>query len=774
MLSTSQHFAELLIRLRWVLLAGAVVAAAVALPASRNVEFDRRIENMFAADDPLLVPYRHLKETFGGNEIVLAVYVDEQLLDKEGAGIRRLERISGKLKRVPGVRDVLSLAEVNRPLEVNRKLQMAKDPLRLPFRLKQAKGPAILGDDEAASKYRDLFVGYTHGHDGRTAAVACMLIPESETKVPRRETIDALRNMMENELPAGLSPGTIAGEPVMVVDGFRYVEEDGSRLGWASTLLLAVVIVVCFRSLRWVLIPLAVVQLTLLLTQATLVWSGLQLSMVSSMLTAIVTVVGIATVVHIIVRFRDARAAGLSSQAALTQAGTLLAVPIFWACTTDAVGFLSLTWAKVGPVHDFGVMMAIGSVLVLVGVVLVLPGLALWGRFDTDPKRAWGEGRLDTELHRLVTWVERHPWKLMLSTVVVVTLAAVGISRVEVETDFTKNFRHGSPVVQSYEFVENNFGGAGVWDVILPAPQVLTEDYLQRVRNLERRLRKIEVTDPASGKAQPALTKVISFADADLASQSMVGLDKLSVEARAFGMRKAMPTFTEALRNTKPAVDGGYYLRVMLRARERQPARQKQWIIEEVRRITAEEFPAGVKPAAEVTGFFVLLTNLIESMIRDQWVTFGIATASIGLMMLVAFRSPVLALVALVPNALPILMVLGMMGWIGMKINMGAAMIAAVSMGLSIDSSIHYIISFRRARMAGQTVHGSLAEVQQSVGRAVVFSTLALIVGFTVLATSQFVPTIYFGVLVSLSMLGGLAGNLVVLPLLLKLTAGRE
>ena len=103
-----------------------------------------------------------------------------------------------------------------------------------------------------------------------------------------------------------------------------------------------------------------------------------------------------------------------------------------------------------------------------------------------------------------------------------------------------------------------------------------------------------------------------------------------------------------------------------------------------------------------------------------------------------------------------------------MKINIGAAMIAAVSMGLSIDSSIHYIISFQRARREKSFVD-ALIQVQRNVGRAMVLSTISLIVGFTVLATSQFVPTVYFGALVSLAMLGGLLGNLVVLPALLSL-----
>jgi uncharacterized protein len=238
---------------------------------------------------------------------------------------------------------------------------------------------------------------------------------------------------------------------------------------------------------------------------------------------------------------------------------------------------------------------------------------------------------------------------------------------------------------------------------------------------------------------------------------------------RYSNMAAAMPAFTNALLTPSFDEQGQSWLRIMLRARERQPAEQKRWLIDEVTRIAREEFPeTGDEPAAEVTGFFVLLTNLIESMLRDQWTTFGIASGGIFLMMLVALRSLKLALVAMIPNALPILMVLGLLGWLGLPINMGAAMIAAVSMGLSIDSSIHYLVSFRRERRAGHGVVESLTSVQRTVGQAAIFSTIALIIGFSVLCTSQFVPTIYFGALVSLAMLGGLVGNLVVLPLLLS------
>ena len=196
-------------------------------------------------------------------------------------------------------------------------------------------------------------------------------------------------------------------------------------------------------------------------------------------------------------------------------------------------------------------------------------------------------------------------------------------------------------------------------------------------------------------------------------------------------------------------------------------------LIEDVRRLALKYFPGdpsgGARP--EVTGIFVLLARLVDSVLADQLKTILVASAAIALVMLIAFRSFVLAIAALITNLIPIAIVLGLLGWLGIKMNMGAAMIAAVSLGLSIDSSIHYIWSFRLSLSRGSDVSGAILFAQQRVGRAALMSTMALVVGFSSLAVSQFIPTVYFGVLVCLSMLGGLLGNLVVLPILLNLFA---
>jgi hypothetical protein len=708
---------------------------------------DRSIESMFAPDDPLLGPYLNLRDAFGGNAIVLAVYEDPQIWDASGVGVERLGRIRARMEQIPGVKGVLSLD--------------------------QPMGTRILDQElYVPAKLRELFQDYTHGADGRTVALACMLFPEGETDVPRGTTIAAVRQVMRN-LPDGLAPGMVAGEPVLINDAFDYVEQDGDRLFAVTTVLLSIVILFCFRSIRWVIIPIAVVHLSLLLTNGLLSLLQIELSMVSSLLTAVVTVVGIATVVHVTVVFRESRQMGLPRLAALSRTGELVAAPVFWACVTDAIGFGALIAARVGPVRDFGLMMALGSLMVLVSAALVIPGLVSWGRRDTDPHAAWGERTLDTNLASMIRLVLKRPVLVGGGALIASLLAIMGVRWLETDTDFTRNFRSSSPIVQSYEVVESRLGGAGVCDLVLPAPKYLGWDYLKRVLRLEERLRQEVVVSGIAGDIAPGLTKVLSLADVivgvsptELQKVRLQRLRQTYISSGLRVMNRKIPEFFAALYAPSADGSGEQCFRIMLRARERQPAAQKQAIIQQVAEIGRAEFPD-----AEVTGYFVLLSSLIDSMLRDQWKTFAIALVGILLAMAVAFRSPRYALIATVPNVIPILVVNGLMGWLGIRINMGAAMIAAVSIGLTIDGSIHYLMAFQRARAGGKSVADALMEVQQTVGRAMVFSTLALIVGFSALVTSQFIPTIYFGVLMSVSMLGALFGNLLWLPLLLRLFA---
>ncbi|MCR9293036.1 MAG: MMPL family transporter [bacterium] len=763
--------AALIVRRHRALLLLAGLIACVSLPVARRLNLDWSVENLFPPGHRLVASYHKLQTRFGGNDICLAVYHDPELWDESGAGLERLQAVSDRLAAVEGVQAVLSLAELHAILEKLR------GPISF-FNLGQPRVPPLLDpEDSLAQAFASVFEGYTHRRDSHFVSVACLLKQTARDQQLSRgpssyeATLADIQQIL-SDLPQPADDGFVAGEPVLVAEGFKMVERDGWRLGIVSSLLVSAVLLFCFRSIRWTLIPLVIVHWSLWVTQAALVALGLQLTMISSTLTAIVTVIGVATTMHLLLRYQDQRRRSLSRPEAMRNSLEMLLVPIFFACVTDAVGFSALMIANVGPVRDFGLMMAIGSMVVFVAIVLLVPGLALLGSWDSDPSTPKLDLVIRLWLRRVLEFCLRRR-KLGLSVLTVLFAAAlIGCFRMQVETDFTKNFDRNGPLVAGYQVIESELGGAGVWDIMLAAPPVLTAEYFDQVLELEQQLNAIRV---ASDEGELGLSKVLSIADAIRAADSGVVLRALPVMARLQGMKTAMPDFTGVLLNDRSNDPQGNWLRIMLRSREQVAADGKKELIEAVEVCLAkftqrsewrELFPA--EPAkSEIAGYHVMLSSLVASVLADQWKCFALATAGIFLVMTLATRSAALGLAALVPNALPILLVLGTLGWMGLRANMGVAMIAAVSLGLSIDSSIHYLMHYRRRLLLGASPLKALRSAQENVGLAVVLATVALIAGFISLCLSEFAPTAVFGTLASLTMLGGLLGNLIVLPLLI-------
>lgn len=738
--SQMTRLVDVLIRYRAaLLLLGLAMSVAAWFPASR-LSFDQSIETLYAADDPHLQSYLASKRLFGGDELVGVVYRDADLFSDEG--LQRVRELADELSEIAGVQSQSTQSLASALAQVNL-------PFLNPFLKKRM--PQVL----------QFFEGILVGEDRETTAVVLRLMTETEAPVPRGATIAEIRRAAErHQLRHGFATYTV-GEPVQVHDMFRYVQEDGQVLGWVSEVLLVVVILVLFRNLRWVVLPIVIVQATLLWTKAILVLSGIQLSMVSSILESLVTIIGVATVMHISLVYCELRGT-LDRTAALRQTLSLLAVDVFWVSATTAGGFAAQLSSHVYPVQSFGLMMTLGSMLVLVAIAVFLPGGVLLGRYASDPKITDADEHLARWLGVLGRWIEHYPWRLLGGCVAVAIISLAGMTRIRVDTDFSRNFRRSSPIVQALEFVENHLGGAGTWEVNFPAPASLDDEFLEKVRDLAQRLREIELVD---GDRTTTLTKVLALTDGDDLIPRIPLLTS-SLAQRTRVIRIFQPEFQTSLYNPQEQ-----RMRIVLRARERQPAELKERLIREVERLARLEFPADdPRQEARAAGLFVLLTYLIESLLGDQWSSFFWGAFGIIAMMTLAYRSLRIGLISLFPNLLPIALVIGAMGWLDLPINIGTAMISSVSMGLTVDASIFYISSYRRMQRQGMDFAQALRATQHDIGRALIYSNAALLLGFLVLTLSHFIPLVYFGSLVSVAMLGGLAGNLVLLPLLLRAT----
>lgn len=789
----SERLSSYLIRWRWMLAILGIVIAVVAIPVAAELDFDRRVESLFPVDDPDLLAYQRLQQIFGGKSVVLLVYHDPTLASRDG--IQRNRQITKSIGEISGVADVLSVS----------RLSDAMDRLRPSFT--DSGVPNLFRENETVARgFASLFDNYTHSSDRTRAAVVILLDGDA-----KEETLNGIRRLRDR-LESGhftFQPQTddtvrdptrnggancfeavLVGESVMISDALHLLKRDGARLAGLTAVLLSLVLLITVGDLRLVLLAGLCVGWAVKVTQALLVILGWQLSIASAVLTAIVTVIMVTSVLHLGVPYRRFRKRGVSHAESAAKAIRAIATPILWTGLTDAAGFAALAISTLAPISQFGWMVAISVCAGLIALCLFL-GLCLaqplltpswFTRLDScsfalpmirrgmnayDQYRNQTQKALRRTVVRLVSFSVNR--RLVMGGVMLcmLGLALVGVPRLESEKSFLNNFQSTSTISKSYQTVEQHFGGAGVWDVMLDAPLHLTEEYLQQVRELEERLRQIDVNGAR-------LTKVLSIADAEWVVRQSRFAALLPVEPRLTFMSVALPGFFDAL--LSQPVDGQRYLRLMLRSRENLEPSQKDALIREVRRVVTDHRETEIadssvikKPFGQVTGYYLLLSRLIDQVLRDQWRCLMGSVVIVGLLLCLFFRSVPLALVSLVPNVLPIVTVLAWCGLSGERLNMGAAMIAAVSIGISIDGSVHLLYQYQRRRRLLKS--GVMVAMQLSAGRIglpVTLATLALVIGFGVLSASEFVPTATFGFLIAVTLSLGTLANLTLLPALLR------
>ena len=742
----------------------------IAYPVSRRLQFNRSVASMFAPSDPSYLAYRELSESFGGNSAVILVYKDNELATN--AGLQRNRDLVERVKQIKGVAGVLSPAQLS---DAIKKFQ----PTSL-----FSSGPNLFREDDVVSQgFDDLFAGYTHSTDHTRAAVVAILEPDHSPSTI--EELRRLSNGLQDSFGEGsgdnLGNAVMVGEPVLVHDGFRLIERDGARLAILTIVLLSVVVFVSLVDFRFVILSALVIGWSVSVTKALMVTLAIDLSLVSTILTAIVTVIAVTAVLHVGVRFRSAEARSANRFDAAADSLGFLLVPIIVTCATDAAGFAALNVSAILPIRQFGTMIAIAatavglSILLFGPALLVAPGVRLSRTLDPIQRRL--SSKLRRSCLRLAEFSIKHAFACLFVALALTCFAAWGLRDAETETSFLNNFRPNSDVVAAYHQVESDFGGAGVWDIILDAPVDLDDNYLDQVRQLEDALRAIEINGAR-------LTKVLSLADAEhVAGQSpLSGL--FSSSSRLSAMYIAMPVIFRAL--LSEAEDGSRKMRIMIRSQEQLDAATKTKLIEAVEQTvrTHVENPAWIAsvtgtnvlaanaepPSGRVTGYYVIMARLINQLIADQWRCFLLSGVLVWLLLWAFTRSLRLATTALVPNLLPIFLVLASVSLIGGKMNMGAAMIAAVSVGLSIDGSVHFLAAYLRTRKRGHSTSDSARHAAGTIGVPIFLATVALTVGFGVLASSEFIPTATFGTLVASTLALGTVVNLTLLPALVAIT----
>ena len=745
---------EGLIKFRNLLLLAAVGTVIVCIPIAKRLTFDQTIESFFPPDNPDIQLLLQARQDFGGDEFVIVAWEEPGLIrtnpeneipELSEAAASRISGLSQKLSELPGV-------DKDRTRDLERFLR--KSPYNKNTRQKMLK----------------LFDGVLIGPDGQSTAIVLQLLSVKKSPVSRAETVAVIRDTTAATIPGA----AVAGEAVQIQDMFNLVERDGNILYLASLVVLSIMLLVIFKNLRWVLASLGIVIASVTCTRAVLVIAGVQLSMVSSMLNSLVTVISIGTTTHIILYYRELRSE-LDQHAAALRTLRELWHPVMWTVIAIAVGFAALLVSDIVPVRSFAIMMTLGTLIVLLVTLAVLPATFASGSHVPIPGKIRMEDALDRLLEKMAHVIDRHPIGTTIWCLVLVAVTAPGLFIMQIETDFSRNFRESSPIVKSLKFIETHLGPAGSWNVSFDVPDPITTEFLDSTRELTDRLHELS--------AAGIELDVLSLND---------GID---IPPRLGNAAKRLNTFM----NKQPEMVEEFYnpdrqrMRIVLRSAEQQPTDVKLAQIQQVREIVAGHFdkqhaldvarvaaavvaggaggtantPMPPPQSATASGLFVLMAHIIDSLLADQIRSFIGASMGTVVCMWIAFRSLRIGLIALVPNVFPIALVTGSLGLLNVPVNIGTAMIASVAMGFTC--SVHYIAVFQKS-LPEVGLTRALQVAQSGVGKAVVLAQIALVAGFMVLTVSEFIPLVYFGALLSLSMIGGLISDLVLLPLLLRWT----
>lgn len=571
----------------------------------------------------------------------------------------------------------------------------------------------------------------------------------------------------------------LGGVPMIVADMMDFVRSDLVTFGLGVLAFVLLTLTVIFRQPRWVLLPLVCCSTTVWLTLGYLGWTHWPVTVISSNFVSLLLIITLSLTIHLIVRYREYQQEepDASAYQLVRETVTAMSLPCFYMALTTVVAFGSLFFSEIRPVIDFGLMMAVGIVIAYVVVFLVMPAILM-----LLPRAASPGPRLDKApmTSYVAAFTQAHGGRILVFSVLLTAFCISGITQLSVENRFIDYFKSDTEIHQGMKVIDNKLGGTTPLDIIidlkeredLPDEKEQDCDPFVDPDCEEPEEKGIDTFFSPDGIAllnevhdyldeRPETGKVISLATtvrlAERINQGELNRLQLGLMGRAF---------PDDLRDIllRPYVNmDTRQARISVRLVESNPDLRRQALFDDIREHLTEEVGLD-DDQVNLTGMAVLYNNMLQSLFSSQISTLGAVFLAIMAMFLVLFRSLKVALIAIAPNLLAAGTVLGIMGWLGISLDMMTITIAAITVGIAVDDTIHYIYRFKQEFARDGDYLGAMHRSHRTIGRAMFYTSLTIIVGFSILALSNFIPTIYFGVFTGLAMAIALLGALTLLP----------
>ena len=720
-----------LVRRRLLILATVTLVSLVAAFFAARVRFSSSIEMWFLEGDPELQIYDAFTDRFGGDEIAVIGVAAADVFDR--GVLRVIDRLSRAAAQAPYVLSVHSLTT---------------DVLDAP--LDEISDASLRAHHQRATA-SSLAQGWFLSADATATPIVVEMDREGNTVEGKTALVGALRELVDLEREA--SPEIhlfLAGTPVLDEAFFRYNNRDISVLFPVMIGLVLIAGILCFRRLSAAILQLSVVVISVLWVFGLMGALGLNMSILSTALPPLLLAIGIADSVHLLSEYDRRLAGGSPRERAVVESVAHLIRPCTFTSLTTAVGLLSLMVSPMRPIREFGWLAAIGVLFAYLLSISFLPAVLL---LLPPPRRiaAVRAGVLDRFLVRVARPSPAVARLLVAGGAGLLAGSLWLIAHLAVGVYALSWFPDQDPVVADIQQADRELGGSSSLEFLVDAPKggMAEPAVLRKLYDFERWLES----------TLPGVTRAMSIADlyrdAGFAYDGDASRD--AVEALYAALEQSGNLELHRLVQSNHQVG-----RITARMRLDHTPKVVHAFEEIDRHIETEV--NGPDLTVKMTGYVRLMGRMEDYLIASQIRSFTLAFCAITLMMIVLLRSWRLGLFAMIPNLLPVAMGLGAMSLLDISLNPGTIMIGAIALGLVVDDTVHFLVALRRQLGLDPDLGRALEAASRQAGRAIVQTSLILILGFGVLTLGSFSPNVHFGAVAALTIAFALVADLVLLP----------
>ena len=758
---------------------------------SKDFRLDASSDTLLIEGDPDLKYLREVTERYGAKEFLVLTYTPKEAMISESS-MNNLLSLKYKIQSLDWVHSVITLLDI--PL-LNSTDETLTERLKNFSTLKSEGIDKERGFNEILNS--PVFRNFVISEDGKTTGIIVNLKKDEKLKeLKNKKEIENYKDALKKKNHENIleireiiktynEVGKIhlGGIPMIADDMMSFIKSDIIVFGIGVLLFIIATLWFVFRKIVWIIVPISSCFFSVLIMTGLLGLLGWKVTVISSNFIALMLILTMAMNIHMSTRFLQLKKnnPNLKNSEIILMTTSKMFWPIIYTVLTTICAFLSLIFSEIKPIIDFGWMMSLGLITSFIITFTLLPTILNFLPSEKTTIKEQSHSKI-TEFFGKVSI--KNKITIFSVTGLVIALSVIGISRLEVENSFINYFNKKTEIYKGMKLIDDKLGGTTPLEIILKFSSMQknvtdnNDDEFEDWGNEEEQDgRKYWFTKDKIDKIEkvhnyleelPFIGKVLSFS-------SIIQVATQLNNNEPLGSLEMGVLYTKIPDNIKKEIVDPYIsiedneARISLRIKDSEKNLRRNDLINKIQ-YDLENKLGFKNEEFKLAGVLILFNNLLQSLFKSQILTLGFVMIGIFLMFLLLFKNIKLSLIGVVPNFIAAFFILGIIGLLGIPLDMMTITIAAITIGIAVDNSIHYIYRFREEFSKTNNYEDTLKLCHSTVGIAILNTSITIVFGFSILVFSNFIPTIYFGVFTGIAMLLAMISVLTLLPSLILIT----